>query len=71
MRYLVTKRRSAPPEGIPSALDALSDEPGVKVVTSSNPDMVTIEADDKTAERLKQKLESTHFVEAEVRRGLH
>lgn len=71
MRYLVTKRRTVPEGEAPSALGALSEEPDVKIVASSNPDMVTIEADDQTANRLRQKLEATHFIEPEVRRGLH
>jgi hypothetical protein len=71
VRYLVTKRRNLPHGSAPSALDAVSHEADVKVVSSSNPDMVTIDTDDNTAARLRQKLESTHFVEPEVRRGLH
>jgi len=52
-------------------LAAVSEEPDVKVVTASDPNMVTIETNDAAAGRLRRKLESTHYVEPEIRRGLH
>jgi hypothetical protein len=69
MRYLVTTRRgqSSP---VVSAREACSAEPGVKLVNSENPQMVTIEASEDAATRLKQKIGNTHFVEPEVRRSL-
>lgn len=71
-RYVVTTRRDARTGGgAPSALAAAQSEPGVTVVQSSDPKMVTIEASPDTAERLKRKLAATHIVEPEVRRGLH
>jgi hypothetical protein len=42
----------------------------VKLVNSENPQMVTIEASEDAATRLKQKIGNTHFVEPEVRRSL-
>jgi len=71
-RYVVTTRRDARTGGgVPSALAAATSEPGVTVVQSSDPHMVTIEARPEVAERLKQKLAATHIVEPEIRRGLH
>ena len=71
MRFLVTTRRSLRQEGASSALAAVSEEPDVKVVSASDPNMVTIEANDAAAGRLRRKLELTHYVEPEIRRGLH
>lgn len=71
MRYVVAARRGLGDSNIPSALDAIADEPGIQVVSSADPHMVTIEADAGDADRLREKLAATHFVEAEVRRGLH
>ena len=71
-RYVVTTRRDARVGGAaPTALAAAASEPGVTVVQSSDPHMVTIEASPEAAERLKQKLAATHIVEPELRRGLH
>lgn len=69
MRFLVTTRRSQS-GSVVSARDACSAEPGVKLVQSDNPQMVTIEASEDAASRLKQKIGDTHFVEPEVRRSL-
>lgn len=70
-RYLVTRKRDLPESESPSALDAVSSDPNVKVVASSNPNMITIETTEETADKLRQTLATTHFVEAEVRRDLH
>jgi hypothetical protein len=68
---VVTTRRDARVGGgAPTALAAASSEPGVTVVQSSDPNMVTIEASAEAAERLKERLAKTHFVEPEVRRSL-
>jgi hypothetical protein len=68
-RYLVTTRRADRGSTI-SARDAVASEPGVKLLTSNDPHMVTIEASEHAAEDLKAKLGDTHFVEPEIRRGL-
>jgi hypothetical protein len=66
-RFLVTTCRTpaAPPQ---SALEAVNSEPGVTLLNSSNPQMVTIEASESAADRLRDKLKGTHFVEPEIRR---
>jgi hypothetical protein len=70
-RYLVTTRRSVRQTGdVPSALAATRGEPGVTIVNSANPEMVTIDTTSDVAERLSRKLAGTHFVEPEIRRGL-
>lgn len=53
-----------------SARDAVMAEPGVKLVSSNDPNMVTIEAGEDAASRLRTKLQGSHFVEPEIRRGL-
>lgn len=53
-----------------SARDAVMAEPGVKLVSSNDPNMVTIEAGEDAASRLRAKLQGSHFVEPEIRRGL-
>jgi hypothetical protein len=68
-RYLVTTRRAQRDSAI-SARDAVTAEPGVKLVSSNDPQMVTIEATEDAATRLQAKLKDTHFVEPEIRRGL-
>ncbi len=70
-RYLVTTRRDARSEDGPTALAAVSSEPGVTVVSSADPHMVTVEMSPDTADRLRDKLAATTFVEPEIRRGLH
>jgi hypothetical protein len=69
-RYLVTTRRAVRDSAI-SALGAMEAEPGIAVVSSHDPHMVTIEASEDAARLLQEKLKDTHFVEPEVRRGLH
>ena len=71
VRYLVTRKRDLPESESVSALDAVSSDPNVKVVTASNPNMITIETSEETANKLRETLATTHFVEAEVRRELH
>ena len=68
-RYLVTTRRTERDSAM-SARDAATAEPGVKLVSSNDPHMVTIEASEDAASRLQTKLKDTHFVEPEIRRGL-
>ncbi len=69
-RYLVATRRKARDSSV-SALDAVTGEPGITLVNSQDPHMVTIEATDDDASRLRAKLRATHIVEPEVRRSLH
>ena len=67
----MTTRREARVDGAtPTALEAAVSEPGVSVLQSSDPHMVTIETSAETAERLRKKFGATHFVEPEVRRGV-
>jgi hypothetical protein len=68
-RYLVTTFRAKRNSAI-SASDAVTAEPGVKVLNSNDPHMVTIEATEDEANRLQAKLKDTHSVELEIRRGL-
>jgi len=53
-RYLVTTRRTERGSAT-SARDAVTDEPGIKLVSSNDPQMVTIEASDDAASRLLAK----------------
>jgi hypothetical protein len=69
-RYLVTTRRSERDSAI-SAADAVKGEPGITTVETTNPQMITIEASEEAASRLRQKLRDTHYVERETRRKLH
>jgi hypothetical protein len=70
-RYLITTRRDArSPDGL-TALDAVSSDPDVTIVSSGDPHMVTVETSTESADRLRDKLASTHFIEPEIRRGLH
>ena len=69
LRYLVTTRRTERDAAM-SARDAVMAEPGVKLVSSYDPNMVTIEAGEDAASRLRTKLQGSHFVEPEIRRGL-
>jgi hypothetical protein len=68
-RYLVTTRRTERDSAV-SARDAATAEPGVQLVSSNDPHMVTIEASEDAASRLRTKLKDTHFVEPEIRREL-
>jgi hypothetical protein len=58
-RYLVTTRRTERGSAT-SARDAVTDEPGIKLVSSNDPQMVTIEASDDAASRLLAKWKGTH-----------
>ncbi|HEV8061403.1 MAG TPA: hypothetical protein VGP68_16105 [Gemmataceae bacterium] len=67
-RYLVSTRRANRGSAV-SARDAVADEPGVILVNSNDPHMVTIETSNDVAKRLQTKLKDTCFVEPEIRRG--
>jgi hypothetical protein len=69
--YLVTTRRDLRASGTTStALAAVQSVPGVTVLNSADPQMVTIEASHETAESLKRRLENSHFVEPMIHRGV-
>ena len=68
-RYVVMKRRDTHGTA-KSALDAVSNEAGVSIISADNPDVVTIETTEATAKRLRATLQGTHHVEPEVRRSL-
>ena len=67
---MTTRREARGGAATPTALAAASSEPGVSVLQSSDPHMVTIETSAEGAERLRQKFGATHFVEPEVRRSV-
>jgi hypothetical protein len=69
-RFLVTTRRTDRDSAV-SARDAVAAEPGIVLVNSDDPQMVTIDATEDAANRLRAKLHNTHFVEPEIRRSLH
>jgi hypothetical protein len=71
-RYVITTRRDVAGAGgtVPNALEAITNLPCVVVVAHSSPNVVTIDTDDRTAERLKRSLAETHLIEPEIRRGL-
>jgi hypothetical protein len=68
-RYLITTRRDQRGSAN-TAADVVTAEPGVTVINSENPHMVTIDTSKDVADRLRQKLQGTHFVEPEIRRSL-
>jgi hypothetical protein len=68
-RYVVTTRRAERGSAV-TARDAVAAEPGITVLNSDDPHMVTIEATQDAASRLRDKLHETHFVEPEIRRSL-
>jgi hypothetical protein len=68
-RYLVTTRREERGRAA-SAVEEVAAAPGVAVVHVHSPDMVTIDASAESAGALRDRLAATHYVEAEVRRGL-
>jgi len=68
-RYIITTRRAERGSTV-SARDAVSNAEGVTVVNANDPHMVTIEASEAAAGRLREALAKTHFVEPEIRRSL-
>jgi hypothetical protein len=68
-RFLVTTRRDDRASAI-TAEQAVKDEPGITALQTGNAQMVTIEASVEAADRLRQKLKNTHYVEPETRRSL-
>jgi hypothetical protein len=69
-RFLVTTHRAIRSEAL-TACDAVKNEPGITLLSANDPESVTIEASEDAADRLRTKLRDTHFVEPEIRRGLH
>lgn len=70
VRYLVTTRRTERGAAV-SARDAVAAEPGITLINGDDPQMVTVEATEDAASRLRAKLRDTHFVEPELRRSAH
>jgi hypothetical protein len=68
-RYLVVAKRHIPDAHL-TPEDILNAEPGVTTIQADNPRMITIDASEDAADRLRLKLRDTHFVEPEVRRSL-
>jgi len=68
-RFLVSTRRDLV-KPVPSALSAVSSAGAIKIVNSSDPNMITIETSPEQAQELRQKLSDTHYVEPELVRGL-
>ena len=70
--FLVTTRRDLIRKGDEpmTALAAVSSFPGVKVVNYADPNTVTIETDEQTAQRLREALCESYYVEPEIHRGL-
>jgi hypothetical protein len=69
-RYLVTTRRALRGR-VPSAHEVLRNSPDVHVIDAHDSEMVLIETSEENAKKLKEQLESTHFVDPETRHGLH
>jgi hypothetical protein len=69
--FVVTTRRTTSAEQPATALEAVASEAGVTVLAKDNPNVVTIETTPEIAERLRSRLQATHLVEPEIRRGLH
>lgn len=68
-RYVVSTRRGAR-DAAPTALAAVGGTPGVEVIGADNPNTIVIDTTPEIADGLRQRLEATHIVEDEVRRGL-
>jgi len=68
-RFLVSTRRDAV-KAVPSALAAVGKEGAIKIVNSSDPNMITIETSHERAQELRKRLSDTHYVEPEMVRGL-
>lgn len=68
--YLVTTRRAERASSLTAREAALS-VPGITMLNDTDPHMVTIEATEEAAEKLRDKFKDTHFVEPEMRRSLH
>jgi len=69
-RYLVRLRRERRENAKP-ALDIVRQFPDVSVTQVQSDEMVTVEASDAAAEKLKDAIGADYHVEPEVRRSLH
>jgi hypothetical protein len=69
-RYLVRLRRDKRENAKP-ARDVVQQFPDVSIAQVHSDEMVTVEASDAAAEKLKDKIGADYYVEPEVRRSLH
>jgi len=69
-RYLITTRRDQRENAKPAA-DAVKGFAGVSIRQIHSPEMVTVDANEASADQLKDKLGSIYHVEPEIRRGLN
>jgi hypothetical protein len=69
-RFLVTTRRDQRENAKPAA-DAVKEFCGVSIVTVHSPDMVTVDASDAVADKLRKEIGSTYHIEPEIRRHLN
>ena len=71
-RFVVTTRRDARGAAdTASALEVAATIPGISVVSSDDPQAVTIDATTEEAQALRERYGATHIVEPEIRRGLN
>ena len=69
-RFLVSTKRALRSTA-PSAAEAVRSSPGITVVDERDPHMITIEAEEDAAAKLREELEDTHYVEPVTKRKLH
>jgi hypothetical protein len=69
-RYLVTTHRALRGR-VASARDAVRDVPDVTIIDARDTNMIHIEASEAVADKLKEHLASTHFVDPETHHHLH
>jgi hypothetical protein len=68
-RYIVTTRRAAR-DFATSANDAVANVPGIELISADNPQMVTIEASEESANQLRNNLKDDYFVEPMISRSV-
>lgn len=68
-RFLITIRRESRGSARPPS-EAVRDIAGVRLAQIHSPDMVTVEASDADASRLRDALHAQYHVEPEIHRGL-
>jgi len=68
-RFLITTRRDQRETAQPAA-DAVRKFAGITIAQVHAPDMVTVEASDSAAQRLREAIDRTYHVEPEIVRGL-
>ena len=71
-KFLVTLRRDRrQSQSAKPAVEAVKPFPDVSVEQVHSADMVTVEASEATAQKLKDAIGDDFFVEPEIRRSLH